>query len=263
MLIAMTENFKKYLAVFGVIVALTVAISVWKFADAYSRSIQPSSFRSFTVSGEGKTVAIPDVAQFSFSVITEGGKDVASIQSQNTVKANAAIDFVKSKGVDAKDIQTSGYSLSPRYQNFSCPPSTYSNPRPCPPSEIVGYTVSQTVSIKVRDFTKVGDILSGVVSKGVNSVSGLNFTVDDPSAVQNEARAKAIRNAQERAKAIAKAGNFSIGRLLSIEDQGSPNYPVFAYGLGGGVQDKAVTPPTIEPGSEEITVNITLRYEIN
>lgn len=256
----MTENLKKYLWVTGAVLGVILTIAVWRFADAYTSSIQPSSFRNFTVTGSGKSVAIPNIAEFNFSVITEGGKDIASLQNQNTSKVNAAIDLVKSSGVDAKDIQTSGYSVTPRYQNYSCPQNTSA---PCPPSQIVGYTISQTVSVKVRDFSKVGDILAGVVSKGVNSVSSLSFTLDDPNAPQTDARIKAIANAEARAKAIAKAGGFSLGRLLSIEDQNPIGYYP-TYGLGAGVADKSVapTPPTIEPGSQEITANVVLRYEI-
>lgn len=255
----MTENFKKYLWVTGAILGVVLVIAVWRFADAYASSIQPSSFRSFTVSGSGKSTSIPDVAQFSFSAITEGGKDIASLQSQNTSKMNGAIDLIKSKGVDAKDIQTSGYSITPRYQNYSCPPERSSV---CPPSQIVGYTVSQTVSVKVRDFSKIGDLLAGVVDKGMNSVSGPNFTMDDPNGPQNEARAKAIQNAEERAKIIAKTGNFRIGRLLSIEDQNNIYYPV-AYGMGAGpAADKSAASPVIEPGSQEVAANVVLRYEI-
>jgi uncharacterized protein YggE len=257
----MTENFKKYLWIAGSVLAVVLTIAVWRFADAYTSSIQPSSFRSFTVSGQGKATSIPDVAELNFSVLSEGGKDIASLQNQNTSKMNAAIDFVKGKGVDSKDIKTSSYSITPRYQNYSCSQSNSANTVPCPPSQIVGYSVSQTVTVKARDFSKIGDILSGVVDKGVNSVSGPYFTMDDPNGPQNEARAKAIQNAEERAKVIAKAGNFSIGRLLSIEDQNQIYYPT--YGLGGGMADKsASTPPTIEPGSQETTANVVLRYEI-
>jgi uncharacterized protein YggE len=254
----MTDNFKKYLWVAGVLIVAILTVAAWRFTDAYSSSIEPSSFRNFSVTGSGKVVSIPDVAEFSVSVLTQGGKDIASLQSQNSSKVNGAIDFVKSSGVDKKDIQTSAYSIEPRYQYFSCP----ANAAACPPSQIVGYTVSQTVTIKVRDFAKVGDILSGIVGKGVNSVSSLNFTMDDPNAPQTEAKAKAIQDAEERAKTLAKAGNFTLGRLLSIEDQSPIVYPTFAALNAGAGGKSAATPPTIEPGSEEVTASVTLRYEI-
>jgi hypothetical protein len=223
--------------------------------------------------GEGKVVAIPDVAVFSFSVITEGGKDIASLQSQNTGKVNKAIEFVKSKGVEAKDIQTKGYNLSPRYQYSSCrevsPISAngmeISAGKVCPPAEIVGYTITQTVQVKARDFANVGNILSGVISQGVNNVSQLSFQIDDPSVVQEQARDQAIQKAKARAEKVADAAGFRLGRLISV-DEGYAPYRVYNSMLessaGYASDQKAPAVPTIEPGSQEITVDVTLRYEI-
>lgn len=258
----MTENIKKYSLIAGLIIALLLTVAVWRFADAYSKSIEPTSFRSFTAQGEGKVVAIPDVAEFTFSVITQGGRDITALQEENNTKVNRAINYVKDKGVEAKDITTSQYSLEPRYQY--CNPGI--NGGVCPPASIVGYTISQTVAVKVRDFSKTGDILSGIVNEGVNSVSQLTFTVDDPIGLQNEARAKAIENAKERAKVIARAGGFRVGRLLVIEDGSQPYYPTPVYGRGEStVANDALkaTPPVIEAGSQDITVNVVLRYEID
>ena len=129
----------------GAAAALALLMIAWQgnvYVRAYAQSIQPSSFRSFGVSADGKAVGIPDVAQFSFSVITEGGKDIGALQKDNTEKVNKAIDFVKKNGVEAKDIKTEQYGLEPRYQYFACKTGA------CPPAEIVGYSVRQTVSVK-------------------------------------------------------------------------------------------------------------------
>ena len=257
---AMSAKIKDYLGI-AIIATLAVFAGVLiSFVYIYYQAIKPSSFRSFSVSGEGKVTAVPDVAEFNFSVITEGGKDLGQLQKQNVEKVNMAIAFAKSKGVDEKDIKTQSYQVEPRYQYFSCPREG----GPCPPPEIVGYTVRQNVQVKVRDFNKVGELLGGAVQNGANSVSGLAFTIDDPFKVQNDARAEAIRKAKEKAEAIATAGGFRLGRLLSIEEQegGVPRpYPLYlkesAVGLGG-----ADIAPTIEPGSEEVMVTVSLRYEI-
>jgi hypothetical protein len=264
--------------VLGGVVALAVLLIGYasvSYVNSYDKSIQPSSFRSFSAAGEGKIVAIPDVAVFTFSVITEGGKDIAALQGQNTEKINKAIDLVKSKGVDAKDIQTQGYNLSPRYQYSTCREilpmpveigAGTSVSKICPPAEIVGYTITQTVQVKARDFTKVGDILSGVVSQGVNNVSQLSFQIDDQSAVQEQAREQAIKKAKARAKKVADAAGFRLGRLLSV-DEGYTPYRVYNsmdYATSGAISsEKAPTAPMIEPGSQEVTVDVTLRYEIN
>lgn len=262
----MSEEIKNYLGIAILVAVLVFAYAVVRYVETYARVVEPSSFRSFSASGEGKVVAVPDVATFTFSVVSEGGKDLGDIQQENIKKVNQVIAFVKSNGVDAKDVQTEGYNVSPRYQYYSCrEPLPSSKATPCPPPDIVGYTVTQTVLVKVRDFSKVGDIVGGVVENGANSVSRLSFTIDDRTKVEQEAREQAIAKAKEKAFEIADAGGFRVGRLLGIDEGYQPYYPA-AYGMGGGADfetPKATyTPPTIEPGSQEIVVTVNMRYEI-
>jgi len=237
---SMDKKIKNYLGIGALVSMVILAISSLIFANIYSKSIEPSSYRSFSVSGEGKVVAIPDVAQFTFSVITEGGKDIASIQQENAQKANRAIALLKDIGVENKDIKTAGYSLQPRYQYFSCPVGKNSITKPCPPPE------------------KIGEILSGVVQSGVNSVSELSFTIDNRTEIENQARQEAIANAISKAESIAQAGNFNLGKILSINEN---SFPVFnqykTLGIGGS-EDA----PQIEPGSQEVSIGVTINYEI-
>ncbi len=267
----MTEKIKNYLGIAIIISVLIVGFSAFGYVRTYSKSVEPSSFRSFTVSGEGRVVAKPDIARFTWSLITEGGTDLATLQTQNTEKSNAIINFLKEQDIDEKDIRTEQYQVSPRYESVQCAqPAYYRNvgaPITCPPAKIVGYSVTQTVSVKVRDFAKVGGLLSGVVEKGANSVSELFFTIDDPIKVENEARAKAIEQAKAKAKVVARAGDFGIGRLLGIDEGYQPYYAeksvrnmAFDMAEGGAV---AAPAPSIEPGSQEVVVSVTLRYEID
>jgi uncharacterized protein YggE len=268
----MNDRVKNALGIAAALGVLMLGFAAVKYVKVYSKSIEPSAYRSFAVTGEGKAVAVPDVAQVSFTVVTEGGTDLAKLQKENIEKANRAIAFVKEKGVDSKDVKTESYNVSPRYTTYNCYPRILEPgagapvPVECPPSKIAGYTITQTVSVKIRKFELVGDILSGVVEQGANQVHGPNFVVDDLTAVQNEARKEAIKNAKERAAQIAEAGGFSIGRLLGIDDGG---YPIPYYDkLGrGGALEMAALPsasvsPTIEPGSQDVRVSVVLRYEI-
>src|SRR3989344_4298179 len=182
-----------------IIILLVGAYGVWNFVRSYAESIDPSSLRSFTVTGEGKTVAVPDVAIFHFSIITEGGTDLGGLQSKNIKDANSAIAFVKSEGVD----------------------------------------------------------------RGANDVSGLTFTVDDPTEPETQARTEAIAKAKEKAQAVATAGGFRLGKLISIDEGFYAPVPYYKLGVGGEVASRAdTTPPSIEPGSEEVRVNVTLRFAI-
>lgn len=262
----MNSRIKDLIGIISILSVLFFAYTAWVYVDAFSKSIEPSSFRSFQVSAEGEVAAIPDVAQFTFSVITQGGTDIANVQEKNVEKTNRAINFVKAQGVEDKDVKTQNFNLTPRYQHFNCPRSLVGQePIPCPPSEIVGYSMTQTVLIKVRDFTKIGVLVSGVVENGANSVSQLFFTIDDRDAIESEARSIAIAKAREKAGAVAQAGGFSVGRLLSIQESGAPFFSlskrVFDSGIGEAVPALAPT-PSIEPGSEQVKVNVTLVYEI-
>ena len=105
---------KSFFLFVAVLVLVAFAYAAIVYVQAYSKSIEPSSFRSFSVTGQGEVTAIPDVAQFSFSVITQGGVDIASLQETNVNKVNDAIAFVKSNGVEDKDIKTLNFSLELR-----------------------------------------------------------------------------------------------------------------------------------------------------
>jgi len=207
-------------------------------------------------------VGVPDIASFSFDVITEGGTDVAALQSQNAAQMNKAIDFVTKQGVDKKDITTSQYSIRPRYETSNC---DYGSGKPCPPPAIVGYTVQQSVYVKVRDFKLISPLLSGVVTSGANSVSNIQFAIDDSTKIENTARAEAIQKAQTKAQSIADAAGFRLGRLLEISENNSmPYYNQPMLAKGGGMESVSdSTAPTIEPGSQEVTINVSLKYEIN
>jgi hypothetical protein len=267
----MNNEIKNYLgAVIIAGIALLVIASFW-YVSSFSKSVIPQ--RTFSASGEGKVVAVPDVIQLSFGVLTEGGKNLANLQKENTDKVNRIIAFLKENGVEEKDIKTQFYNITPRHQYFVCPPPVVTGgiatPAPCPPSEIVGYTINQSVSVKIRDkireLNKAGDIVAGVVDNGANIVSNLSFTVDDPTEPQNQARAEAITEAREKAKTIAKAGGFRLGKLISLQEQEGvfflqpvPSYALGFDGKGGG----GFAGSSIEPGSQEIRVNVTLVYEI-
>jgi len=260
----MTNTIKNALGVAIIITLFLFAWSAMSYVKTYSNTIDPGSFRSFTASGEGKVVAVPDIARFTFSVITQGGTDIASLQKNNVERTNKVTSFIKSQGVKDEDIKTESYNLIPRYTRCQPIYSPEGLTRECPPAEITGYEIRQTVSVKIRDFGKISTILGGVVDNGANNVSGLNFTIDDTAELQNEARAEAIAKAQARAKETARAAGFRLGKLLSIDDNYYQPIPFYAReeaGFGGDATTTKIT-PQIEPGSEEIVVNVTLRYAI-
>ncbi len=256
----MDNKIKNYLGVAIIASVIMVALAAVFYVNSFSDSVRFSSSRNFSVSASGKSVGVPNIAEFVFSVITQGGKDVGALQKENSEKMNKAIDFLKAQKIDSKDIKTQNYSVKPRYKYRYCSGASYGET--CPPPEIVGYNITQTVDVKIRDFSKISDILSGAVAGGANSVSQLSFTVDDPTSLENQARAEAVQKAKQKATAIAEAGGFRLGKLLSI-DEGGGYAPAYKYdmdlGMGGGGVESA---PRVEPGSQEVNVSVTLRYEI-
>ncbi len=276
----MNNKIKDYLGIAGIAALVILIFGGLQYVSAYSRSI--SSSASFAASGEGRVTAIPDTAEFSFGITTEGGNNVPALQTDNTSKTNAAIAYLKSQGVSSEDITTENYSIYPRYGSVSCPtsytsvspaaaaggsvtaPAIAPMPVKCDSQTIIGYTISQTVRVKVHnDFSKLGDLISGVTSQGANNVSGLTFTVHDRTALENEARAKAVQEAKQKAKDFARSGGFHLGRIISVQENSSqpPMYyaKLEADGRGGAASAPA---PAIEPGSQEIVSNVTISYEI-
>ncbi|MDB5225607.1 MAG: hypothetical protein JWL87_559 [Candidatus Adlerbacteria bacterium] len=217
---------------------------------------------TINVSGYGEAVAVPDIATFSFSVMSEK-PTVAAAQADATAKANATTEYLKSAGIEEKDIQTSDYSVSPMYDYVqkACAQGY------CPGGEQVlrGYQVRQTTTVKVRDTEKAGELLGGVGSAGATEVSGLNFTFDDPNQVQDEARQKAIADAKAKADELARQLGVSIVRVVSFSESGS-GYPVpMAYGRGAEVMSQAMdakSAPDISVGQNKVTSNVSVTYEI-
>jgi uncharacterized protein YggE len=259
----MNEKIKNYLGVAGIfaLIALTLLLAAGIYTTyVLSKNSSPVENRSFSVSAEGKIKTTPDVAKFGFSVITEGGTNIKKLQDENSKKINDIISLIKKQGVLDKDIQTTNYNITPRYLNYGC--NVQDVVAPCPPSEIAGYTVRSSVSVNVRKFEALGSILAGVADKGVNIISGPNFTIDKPDKQHAEARANAIKKAHTKAREMASAGGFKLGKLLSIQEQTAGNYRYEPLAISSVQLNSKEISPTIEPGSQDVKVGVTLRYEI-
>ena len=249
------ETFRKV----KIIALIIFSLSVLAYVYQYGRSVNQSYYRTFSVTGEGIVTSVPDIAQFSSTVVTEGGLNVAEVQSQNSEKMNAVIEFLKNQDIDAKDIKTQQYSVVPKYDYTPCIEG-----RSCPPPKITGYSVQQSVLTKVREMDKVGGLLSGVVEHGANTVSDISFVIDDSTKVKNNARELAIEDAQKQAQSIAKASGFRVGKLISLyEDSGAIDTPSpYASEMAAGDMKQVSATPSIEPGSNEQKVKMTITYEI-
>ncbi len=206
---------------------------------------------TIAVNGEGKEIGTPNIAVTDIGLVTEKA-DVASAQKENTDKMNKLISEVKKKGIKDADIQTSNYSVYPKYD--------YTNGK----SNISGYSVNQTVTLKIRDLNKISDVLAKVGEVGVNQVNSLNFTIDDTENLRAAAREKALISAQEKALTLAKDLGVKLVRVVSYNEYVPTDaYTVKSYpmaaGMGGGVSAPA---PDIQSGSLDVKVDVTVIYEI-
>ncbi len=217
---------------------------------------------TIAVSGYGEAMAVPDIATFTFSVMSEKST-VAQAQADATQKANATTEYLKKAGIDEQDIQTSDYSVNPQYDwvqgacvNGNCP-----NGR----QVLRGYQVRQTTTVKVRDTESAGELLGGVGTAGATEVSGLTFTFDDPHAVEDEARGKAIADAKSKADELARELGVSLVRVVSFNEN-SGGYPTpVAYGRGSVAVEQAMdskAAPDISVGQNKVTSNVSVTYEI-
>ena len=212
--------------------------------------------RTITVSAEGKVTVSPDIANVSFSVVSQG-KDPELVQGENTEKMNTTINFIKSQGIETKDIKTVNYNLAPQYDYET---RVYPLPKP----NIVGYTLTQTVLVKVRDLNKVAPILAGLTAQGINQIESVSFDIEEPDRYLNEARAEAFRKAREKAEFMARENRVRIKRVVTFSEGFGGPIPYFAeaLGRGGDVGAPQPVPPTIEPGTQEVTVQVSVTYEI-
>lgn len=249
-------------AVLGVLVLLgvfLVAKSINEFAHIGDKGMYEIQ-DMITVSGKGEAFAVPDIATFSFS-ITEEGKDVGEANNKSSTKNNAVMKYLKDNGIEERDIKTEGYNANPKYDYSQVTCVRYPCPTQAP--RLIGYEVSQTVSVKVRNADKAGDILSGVGSLGVTNVSGLTFTVDDEEALKAEARAKAIADAKAKAEKLAKDLGVRLGDISSFYEDNNPVYPMYSMetknmAMGG---DARVV-PDIAKGENKVTVNVNVTYRL-
>jgi uncharacterized protein YggE len=207
--------------------------------------------RLITVSGEGEVKTRPDTAIISTGVVTEATTAKEALARNNTAMA-AVIAALRNAGVAEDDIQTSDFSVSPKYPPYQ--PNQTTAPR------IVGYTVSNQVTARVKDLKKLGAILDTLVQAGSNQIHGISFDVDEPKPLLGEARKKAVADARAKAELYAAAAGVSLGKVVQISEAAAvmpPPQPMFRR---EAMAADASVP--IAAGQQTIAANVTIIYEI-
>jgi uncharacterized protein YggE len=210
-----------------------------------------SSVRSMSVNGSGQVFLAPDIAYINIGVHTEKPTAKESV-ADNKDQTQKVIDTLKGAGVEPKDISTTNFSI-------------WSNTQYGPDGQPTGtsYVVDNTVSVTVRKLDGLGDLLDSAVASGANNINSIQFDVADKTAALKEARAAAVKDAENQAKELADAAGVSLGQIQNITFNDTLPVPyanTFGKGGGGAVAEAAAVP--IQPGQLTLTVTVNMTYEI-
>lgn len=249
----------------GSLTLLMVIIALGSYASLNFQKVEFINPMPATISvtGEGEVLAVPDIGRFSFSVMAETDS-AASAQEESGTKMNEILAYLKEQGVEDKDVKTQDYNLYPRYryEERHCLGNSY-----CPPGERVedGFTVTQTVSVKVRETDKAGAIIAGVGERGATNISGLNFTIDDPEKLKADARAKAIEDAKMKAEVLAKQLNVRVVRMTGYYEESGDYYEPYAFNskvMAMDMEESAFGGANMPTGEESTMARVTVVYEV-
>lgn len=207
--------------------------------------------RVVTVTGAGLATLTPDIAYIYIGVHADANAAAEAV-SQNSAKTETLIAAIQQAGVAAEDIRTTNFSI-------------YSSPQYGPDGQPTGqttYAVDNTVYVTVRDLAGLGKLLDQAVQAGANTVNNIQFDVADKTQAMSDARQAAVKAAKTQAEELAAAAGVTLGSLQTISSYDSVPAPVFdARGMGGGGVAAASAVP-INPGTMQLTVTVTLTYEI-
>ncbi|MBJ3783597.1 SIMPL domain-containing protein [Devosia sediminis] len=217
----------------------------------------PAYAGTIAIEGRGEVRAAPDMATINSGVTTQGATAREALDA-NTTAMNELIAALKEAGIEARDIQTSGFSVNPNY--------VYSDERDANgyslPPKINGYQVMNTVTVVVRDLADLGSILDTSVTVGANTVNGVSFSVADPSDLLNEARKAAFADAREKAELYASVAGATLGDLESITEQQSFNSPQ-PYPMYARAEMSAAAPVPVEAGEMTFAISVNVSWDLN
>ena len=224
----------------------------WSTQDVMALLASDSSQQTGVwVAGTGKVTVVPDIAILTLGVEAQAAT-VMEAQGDAAAAMTEVMAVLTANGVAEKDIQTRWYSISPVTKWID----DYKE------QITIGYRVTNTVTVKVRDVDKTGTIIDAVTAVGgdLTRIQSISFTVDDTDAYYDEAREKAILDAMAKAEQIASVANVTLGKPIYISEMSSPvpPYPERPY-----IYDEAVGATTpISAGEMEISITVQMVYAL-
>lgn len=210
---------------------------------------------TISIGGIGEVTASPDTA-FVNSGVTSQGATAREALDANTKAMGELIETLKAAGIEARDIQTSGFSVNPNY--------VYSDARDANgyqlPPKINGYQVFNNVNVRVRELAKLGSVLDKAVTVGANTINGVTFSVADPSKLYDEARKAAFADAKAKAELYAGAAGEELGSIRNINESQGMSQPPQPY-MMKAVADSAGASVPIEGGELSYSINVQVTWD--
>jgi uncharacterized protein YggE len=244
---------------FGIILALAAVFAIIGHAAADTTPLSTDKTdkeRTITVSGTGSVYAVPDIAKFSTGVVTEADTSTDAMQ-KNARLMDAVVNAIKSSGIPEKDIRTSRVTLEPVYNYYSQPQGATEKPK------IVGYRATNTVTVTIRDLSKVGTAIDAANNAGANQVTGVSFELSDELAasVYGQALKKAVSDGSDKAKTIADAAGTGTLTLKSISESGQyyPQ-PVYMDMAPRAAGEASATTTPVSPGEQKVQATVSMIY---
>lgn len=211
---------------------------------------------SIIVSGEGDASIAPDIAILHMSV-NKIGKNAGRAMSENAKAMNVVLEALKKQGIADKDLRTSGFSIVPQ---FFYPQNNSNGTQGIP--ELTGYQVVNSITVRLRDISRVGEILDQSVELGINQGAGVTFANDNPKATIEAARREAVKNAIAKANILAEAAGVKLGRIIDISDTNSQPALMGTTEVDFKLAQRAAPTP-IAAGENTYQITVTMTFAIN
>lgn len=237
--------------------AILAAVGPVGTALAQNADMREAGPPTLNVTGEATVTGEPDLALIALGVVEQAASAREALTENSDAMARI-IDALKGQGIAPRDLQTSGFSVDPVY---SQPPRDYDGSEPFEP-RIVGYSVRNELTLRIRDLARTGALLDAVITLGANSISGPSFTVDDPTRLQDEARRAAVEDALRKARLYSEAAGVALGPISRIEegafDQPRP-LPMAAMARDSAMEAKSVP---IEGGELGFRAQVSVSWQL-
>jgi uncharacterized protein YggE len=213
-------------------------------AGAQNAPDNPAS-TGISVSAQGSVTVKPDVAYVQLGVETMD-PDAGKARTANNEAMAKVLAAIKGFGISEDDVTTTNFNIYPRYDDKG--------------EKITGFTVTNNVSVKVKDLDKLGDVLTAASEAGANTAGGISFDVQDRTAAYNQALAQAMEKAKARADVMAKACGVTLGKAVTINESSSYSGPTYAA-AEDAMYSKAAGVP-VSGGTLDVTASVSVVYEI-